>query len=356
MKLKNFFKIILSLFFIVNTLFAQTIKDVSNVVGIRENQLLGYGLVVGLPGTGDKSKFTMQSLQNLLRNSYVKIPTSSINSKNIATVMVTATLPPFARQGDKIKINVSSIGDAKSINSGELLLTQLKAVDGKVYGLAQGNIVANGNSPTTGYIYDGATIENEIDFSLKNENSITLSLLQNDAKTASTIEKKVNQIFGNKIAFAIDTRTITINKPKDISIVSFIAKVQDIELESDIQKKIIIDVAREIIVAGSDIKIKPITVTQKDFTIKIKQTPLNPTDFKDATKNLGVDIGDDVTIGNKPVEINLNNALVNSLAEPTVSDLMRSMKIMKIDISQIIKTIEMLKDLNAIDAKLELIK
>ncbi len=353
--MKNFLNLILLLFFITN-LNAQTIKDVSNIVGIRENQLIGYGLVVGLPGTGDKSKFTMQSLQNLLRNSYVKIPTSSINSKNIATVMVTATLPAFARQGDKIKINVSSIGDAKSINSGELLLTQLKAVDGKVYGLAQGNIVANANSQTTGYIYDGATVENELNFSLKDEDSVTLSLLQNDAKTASIIESKVNQIFGKQLATAIDTRTIIITKPKDLSIVSFIAKVEGIELESIIQKKIIIDIAREIIIAGSDIKIKPITITQKDFTIKIKQTGLNETDFKDATKNIGVDIGDNVTIGNKPVEINLNNALVNSLSEPTVSDLMRSMKIMKIDIKQIIKTLEMLKDLNAIDAKLELIK
>jgi flagellar P-ring protein precursor FlgI len=353
--LKNFLNFILLLFFITN-LNAQTIKDVSNIVGIRENQLIGYGLVVGLPGTGDKSKFTMQSLQNLLRNSYVKIPTSSINSKNIATVMVTATLPAFARQGDKIKINVSSIGDAKSINSGELLLTQLKAVDGKVYGLAQGNIVANANSQTTGYIYEGATIENELNFSLKDENSITLSLLQNDAKTASIIESKVNQIFGKPLAMAIDTRTITITKPKDLSIVSFIAKIQGIELESIIQKKIIIDIAREIIIAGSDIKIKPITITQKDFTIKIKQTGLNEADFKDVAKNIGVDIGDNVTIGNKPVEINLNNALVNSLSEPTVSDLMRSMKIMKIDINQIIKTLEMLKELNAIDAKLELIK
>ena len=99
-------------------LYSQTIKDISNVIGIRENQLIGYGLVVGLPGTGDKSEFTRQSLQNLLRNSYVKIPTSSIKSKNIATVMVTASLPAFSRQGDKIKINVSSIGDAKSIDGG----------------------------------------------------------------------------------------------------------------------------------------------------------------------------------------------------------------------------------------------
>jgi len=347
---------LLFLSLLIIDLYAQTIKDVSNIVGIRENQLLGYGLVVGLPGTGDKSQFTMQSLQNLLRNSYVKIPTSSIKSKNIATVMVTAILPPFSRQGDKIKINVSSIGDAKSIDGGELLLTQLKGVDGKVYGLAQGNILANQTSKTTGFIYDGATIENELEFSLKGEKSITLSLFKNDAKTAASIEKKINKEFNSFIAQAIDTRTIEIQKPNNISIVSFIAKIQEIELETDILKKIIIDIAREVIVSGSNIKIKPITITQKNFTIKIKKSSLNNDDFNDPAKNLGEVIGDGVVIGIKPVNINLNNALVNTNHEPTISDLMRSMKIMKLDIKEIIKTLQMLKELNAIDAKLEIIR
>jgi flagellar P-ring protein precursor FlgI len=335
---------------------AQTIKDVANIVGIRENQLLGYGLVVGLPGTGDKSQFTMQSLQNLLRNSYIKIPTSSIKSKNIATVMVTAVLPAFSRQGDKIKINVSSIGDAKSIDGGELLLTQLKGVNGEVYALAQGNILANQTSKTTGYIYEGATIENEVKFSLRDQKGITLSLFRNDAKAAAGVEKNINKHFKTTIAEAIDTRTIEVRKPSNMSIVSFIAEVQDIELESKLKKKIIIDIAREIIIAGSTIKIKPITITQKEFTIKIKKIDLDKEDFADATLNPGVDIGDDVKIGIKPVNINLNNALINSAAEPTVSDLMRAMKIMKIDIQQIIKTLQMLKNLNAIDAKLEIIR
>jgi flagellar P-ring protein precursor FlgI len=349
-------KNILLLIFIVLNLYSQTIKDVSNIVGIRDNQLIGYGLVVGLPGTGDKSQFTMQSLQNLLRNSYVKIPTSSIKSKNIATVMVTATLPAFSRQGDKIKINVSSIGDAKSIDNGELLLTQLKGVDGKVYALAQGNILANPNSKTTGFIYDGATVENEIPYTLQGEKSITLSLFSNDAQTAANIETKINQYFKSQIAMAIDTRTVTVIKPTNMSIVSFIAKVENIPLQSKLKQKIIIDMARQIIIAGSNIQIKPITISQKDFTIKIKASNLSKKDFNDNTINQGVDIGDNVKIGKKPVNINLNNALINSYNKPTVSDLMRAMKIMKLDIKQIIQTLQMLKELNAIDAKLEIIR
>jgi len=349
-------KKILILVFIVLNLYSQTIKDVSNIVGIRDNQLIGYGLVVGLPGTGDKSQFTMQSLQNLLRNSYVKIPTSSIKSKNIATVMVTATLPPFSRQGDKIKINVSSIGDAKSIDNGELLLTQLKGVDGKVYALAQGNILANTNSKTTGFIYGGATVENEIPYTLQGEKSITLSLFSNDAQTAANIESKINSYFKKPIAMALDTRTVKVLKPANISIVSFIAKIQSIPLKSKLKQKVIIDMARQIIIAGSNIKIKPITISQKDFTIKIKKTNLSQKDFNDNMKNQGVDIGDDVKIGQKAVNINLNNALINSYNEPTVSDLMRAMKTMKLDIKQIIQTLQMLKELNAIDAKLEIIR
>ena len=348
-------KIILFIFLVLQ-LHSQTIKDVSNIVGIRDNQLIGYGLVVGLPGTGDKSQFTMQALQNLLRNSYVKIPASSIKSKNIATVMVTATLPPFSRQGDKIKINVSSIGDAKSIDSGELLLTQLKGVDGQVYALAQGNILANPSSKTTGFIYGGATVENEIRYSLQNEKSITLSLFSNDAQTASNIESKVNKYFKSQIAMAIDTRTVTIKKPSDISIVSFIAKVQNIQLQSNLKQKIIIDVARQIIISGSDIKIKPITISQKDFIIKIKKSNYSKKEFDDMAINPGVDIGDNVKVGKKPVKIDLNNALINSYNEPTVSDLMRAMKVMKLDINQIIQTLQMLKELNAIDAKLEIIR
>jgi len=337
-------------------IYSQMIKDVSSIIGIRENQLIGYGLVVGLPGTGDKSEFTRQSLQNLLRNSYVKIPTSSIKSKNIATVMVTAALPAFSRQGDKLKINVSSIGDAKSIDGGELLLTQLKGVDGSVYALAQGNILSNINNKTTGFIYAGATVENEIDYDLQAEKSITLSLLRNDAQTASNIEMKINKVFEKPIAIALDTRTIKVIKPNNISIVSFIAKVENIELVSTLKKKIIIDIARQIIIAGSNIKIKPITISQKDFTIKIKQFSGTKDDFKDGINNPGLSIGDDLKLGIKPININLNNTLINSYNAPTVSDLMRSMKIMKLDIKQIIQTLKMLEELNAIDAKIEIVR
>ncbi|MCG3663554.1 flagellar basal body P-ring protein FlgI [Aliarcobacter butzleri] len=349
MILKYFFIIAL----LLSSLYSQTIKDISNIIGIRENQLIGYGLIVGLAGTGDKSKFTMQSLQNLLRNSYIKIPAGSINSKNIAAVMVTADLPPFARQGDKIKVNISTIGDAKSVDHGELLITQLKGVDGNVYALAQGTIVANENNKTTGFIYDGATVENEINFDLQSEDSIQLSLLKNSAKNADLIETKINDTFGKKLATALDTRTIDVKKPDGMSIVKFISLVQNIELESSFKKKLIIDMNRESILAGGDIVIDPVTIARDTFTIRINKTGLGEVDWNNPTINTGVDIGDDVRIADKPV-IDINNAMINTKNPPTVADLVRSMKVMKLPMKEIIDTLKMIKDMGAIDVDIEL--
>lgn len=354
--MKNF---ILTLFLTL-TVYGQTIKDISNIVGIRENQLIGHGLVVGLAGTGDKSQFTMQSLQNLLRNSYIKIPASSIKSKNIATVMVTAVLPPFARQGDKLKLNISSIGDAKSIDGGQLLLTQLKGVDGKVYALAQGSILANDDIKTSGYIYEGAIVENELDYSLRDEKFVTLSLLKNDAKIASVVVDKVNEKFGKKLAVAYDTRTIEITKPVEVSIIRFISEIQSIKLDTMMKNKVIIDSKKEIIVAGADVTINPVTISRKNFTIRIKKSNLSDKEWEDPAKNIGVDVGDETKVEKIPGElipaIDIDNALINTKNQPTVSDLMRAMKTMKLDIMEIIETIKMLDSLGAINAEVEMVK
>ena len=346
-------KIFIIISLLICSLYPQTIKDISNVIGIRDNQLIGYGLIVGLPGTGDKSKFTMQSLQNLLTNSYIKIPAGSINSKNIAAVMVTADLPAFSRQGDKIKVTVSTIGDAKSIDFGELLMTQLKGVDGNVYAVAQGTVVANTNNKTTGFIYEGATVENEIDYELQGEKSIQLSLYKNSAKNADLVEKKINEVFGQKLATALDTRTIEVQKPNNMSIVGFISKVENIELDSTFRKKLIIDVNRESIIAGGDIVISPIVIARNNFTIRIDKSGLGEVDWNNPSINKGVDIGDNVKIADKPV-IDINNAMINTKKEPTVSDLVRSMKVMKVPMNEIIDTLRMIKEMGAIDVDIEL--
>ena len=339
--------------FLLSSVYSQTVKDISNVIGIRENQLIGYGLIVGLAGTGDKSKFTMQSLQNLLRNSYIKIPAGSINSKNIAAVMVTAELPAFSRQGDKIKVKVSTIGDAKSVDNGELLITQLKGDDGNVYALAQGSIVANSNNKTTGFIYDGATVENEIEYNLKDEKTIQLSLFKSSAKNADLIETKVNNKFGKKLATAVDTRTVEITRPENISAVKFISIVEDIELDGEtFKKKVIVDMARESIIMGGDIPIDPVTIARGSFSIRIDKSGLSDAGWSDSAQNPGVDIGDNVKIADKPI-INIDNAMINTKGTPTISDLVRAMKVMKLPMSEIIDTLKMIKEMGATNVEIE---
>jgi len=355
------------LFFLVITAYGQTLKEISNIVGIRGNQLIGYGMVVGARAGGDSSIST-QTLQNLLRNSNIKINPS--DAGDTAAVIVTSTLPAFARQGDKLKVEVSSL-DGADLDGAKLLVTQLKGIDGKVYAIAQGTIVGvtdenknargrRSDGSKTGYIYNGATVENELDYSLKNEKSITLSLLEQNAKIAALVEEKINDKFGQNIAYALDTRTIEVAKPKNMSIVRFIAQIEAIEIDTMMKKKVIIDPIKEIIVAGSDITINPVTISRENFTLRIKKSDLSEKAWADPAKNIGIDVGDDAKVqkvpGKEVAEVDVDNGLLNTRRQPTVSDLMRAMKTMKIDITEIIETMRMLDRLGAINADVEMVR
>ena len=361
--MKNF---ILTLFLCI-TVYGQTIKDISNIVGIRENQLIGYGLVVGSIGGG--GTLSEQTLQNLLRNANIKYDAD--DAGNTGAVVVTATLPPFARQGDKLKVDVSSL-DGANLDGAKLLVTQLKGIDGKIYALAQGTIVGITPAPvsgrrntdtTTGLIYEGAIVENEIPYNLHEETSITLSLIKQDAKIAALIEKRINEKFMKQLAIAYDTRTIKVIKPLTMSTVRFIAEIQDIKIDVVMKKKVIIDPIKEIIIAGADITISPVTISRENFTIRIKKSGLSDKAWNDDAVNKGKDIGDEVKVEQLPdkdfevpVVIDVNNALVNTQEQPTVSDLMRAMKMMQVSISERIETIKMLDDLGAINADVEIVR
>ena len=277
--------IVLILFYILASvnLFAQKIGDVSSIVGVRDNQLIGYGLVVGLKGTGDSSsKFTNQTLSNLLKNVNVKLDAKDIKSKNVAAVIVTATLPPFARQGDKLDVTISSIGDAKSLEGGTLLLTPLKSIDGKIYALAQGPLTIGGfntgqnrgvqrNHTTVAKILNGANVEREIVYDLYHMQTATLSLKKSDFETALKTQNIINKYFKSKVASAIDPRTIRLKRPKDMSMVAFLAKVQNLDITTKKANNIVIDERTGTIVAGSDIVVNPIVITHADMVIKIKK-------------------------------------------------------------------------------------
>ena len=325
------------------SLYGQKISQVAQIVGIRENSLVGYGLVIGLNGSGDKSgsKFTMQSVANMLESVNVKLSANDIKSKNVAAVMVTASLPPFARQGDKLDILVSSIGDAKSISGGTLVMTPLTGVDGNIYALAQGNILmGESGSALSGTIIGGASVEREVGYNLYNQQNATLSLKKTDLQNAIKIQQTLNEVFGDAVAVAVDARTLKLNKPENLSMVEFLALVEEVEVDYSHKERIVIDEKSGTIVAGVGITIDPVIITHGDITIKISnEMPDDP----EAVKL------EDGTIMSKA------QGTISSTdgAKPTVSSVVKALQRMGATPRNVISILESMRKSGALRAEIE---
>ncbi|MDR2034306.1 MAG: flagellar basal body P-ring protein FlgI [Helicobacteraceae bacterium] len=266
---------ILFLFILVNSLLAQPIKEATNVVGIRDNQLMGFGLVVGLNGTGDGTTgaITTQTLANLLQNVNIKVSQNDVNSKNVAAVMVMAKLEPFARQGDRIDVQIGSIGDAKSLRGGTLLMTALKGADNNIYALAQGVVSTVGAAQTnSGRINGGAIVEQEIRYDLAGRETAVLSLKESSLDNAVAIQNRINARYGSKVAIAADSRSINLKKPKEITMVEFLSEVGNIDAPIVIKRKVTIDEKSGSIVAGADIRVRPVVLTHNAITLNIDES------------------------------------------------------------------------------------
>ncbi|MGL2827290.1 flagellar basal body P-ring protein FlgI [Helicobacter pylori] len=326
-------------------LLAEKIGDIASVVGVRDNQLIGYGLVIGLNGTGDKSgsKFTMQSISNMLESVNVKISADDIKSKNVAAVMITASLPPFARQGDKIDIHISSIGDAKSIQGGTLVMTPLNAVDGNIYALAQGAIVSgNSNNLLSANIINGATIEREVSYDLFHKNAMTLSLKNPNFKNAIQVQNTLNKVFGNKVAIALDLKTIQITRPERLSMVEFLALVQEIPINYSAKNKIIVDEKSGTIVSGVDIIVHPIVVTSQDITLKITKEPLNDSkNTQDLDNNMSLDTA--------------HNTLSSNGKSITIAGVVKALQKIGVSAKGMVSILQALKKSGAISAEMEIL-
>lgn len=350
-------KLLIVIFLILSNitfLQAEKIKDIANIIGVRENQLIGYGLVVGLNGTGDgsTSTFTLRSLSNLLQTVNVKIAPADIKSKNVAAVIVTTKLGPFSRQGDKLNVVISSIGDAKSLQGGTLLLTALKGVDGKIYALAQGSITIGGmngkgngqlNHATNGTIFDGGIVERDVAYDLYDKKFADLSLKRSDFNTAIGIQKALNKYFDNDVATAIDPRTIRLKKPDNLSMIEFLAKMLDVNVKYEKEEKIVIDERTGTVVSGIDIHVSPVIITHGDITIKIEPRKIMPNDKQQ------VDIGDGVKIAVDRNELNMKE---NDI---TIANITRALQKLGAKPKDIISIIENIKRAGAINAKLEII-
>ncbi|GAA8564826.1 flagellar basal body P-ring protein FlgI [Helicobacter pylori] len=340
-------RVFLWLIFILafHKLLAEKIGDIASVVGVRDNQLIGYGLVIGLNGTGDKSgsKFTMQSISNMLESVNVKISADDIKSKNVAAVMITASLPPFARQGDKIDVQISSIGDAKSIQGGTLVMTPLNAVDGNIYALAQGTITSgNSSNLLSAHIINGATIEREVSYDLFHKNAMVLSLKSPNFKNAIQVQNTLNKVFGNKVAVALDPKTIQITRPERFSMVEFLALVQEIPINYSAKNKIIVDEKSGTIVSGVDIIVHPIVVTSQDITLKITKEPLNDSkNTQDLDNSMSLDTA--------------HNTLSSNGKSITIAGVVKALQKIGVSAKGMVSILQALKKSGAISAEMEIL-
>ncbi len=284
-----------------NEVQAERIKDLMTVAGVRSNQLLGYGLVVGLDRSGDKTKFSQQTLKNMLKNFGITIPASiKISPKNVAAVAVHAELPAFAKPGQTIDITVSSLGDAKSLRGGSLLMTPLKGADGKVYAIAQGNLVVGGfgasgsdgsrislNIPSAGRIPNGATVERIVPNSFSQGNHIVLNLNNSDFTTANRVAKSINEVVGLGAASAIDATSIRVNSPRKPSQrVAFISLLENIDVvPAEAAAKIVVNSRTGTIVIGNHVRVMPAAVTHGSLTVTITEGSLvsQPAPLSDGT-------------------------------------------------------------------------
>ncbi|WP_282607965.1 flagellar basal body P-ring protein FlgI [Pelagibius sp. Alg239-R121] len=266
------------------------IKDIADFEGIRENMLVGYGLVVGLNGTGDdlgSAVFTRESLIGMLERLGVNARDASLDTDNVAAVMITADLPPFSRQGTRLDVTVSALGDSESLLGGTLLVTPLLAADGEVYAVAQGSIAiagfsAGGNAetvtrgvPTVGRIANGAIIERELDFALSDMQSVKVALRNPDLTTARRIANTINSFLGAPAARSLDPATVQVAVPKkyDGDAVAMLTDIEQLRVTTDQVARVLIDERSGVIVMGENVRISTVAIAQGNLTIRVTETP-----------------------------------------------------------------------------------
>ena len=269
---------------------ASRVKDIVDIEGVRENQLIGYGLVVGLNGTGDSlnnAPFTLQSLQAMLERLGVNTRGENLRTANVAAVVVTANLPPFSTQGTRIDVSVNALGDSKSLEGGTLLVTPLLGADGEAYAIAQGAIAVGGFAakgrastvtkgvPTSGRISNGAFVEREIAFSLKDKRSLRLSLRNPDLTTSRRIELAINELIGDPIATAENPSTVRLQMSDNMQgdIESILTDIEQLIIEPDQPAKVVIDEKSGIIVMGRDVRVSEVAIAQGNLTVLVAEDP-----------------------------------------------------------------------------------
>jgi len=343
---------------------ADRIKNIANFEGVRSNQLIGYGLVMGLPGTGDTGLATEQGIANILQRMGLTVNPSDIKTKDAAAVMVTASLPPFPKPGARVDAQVSAMGDATSLQGGTLLLSPLKGPDGKVYALAQGPISIGGfigggggtstkkNHLTTGNIPGGAIVEFEPQFTLGDGKEIRLFLNRPDFTTAFEVAKKINETLASEYAATVDPTTIQIKIPPQYKerVVELIALVEGIDVAVDIPARVIINERTGTVVVGGTVKIAPVAISHGNLTVEIK-TELQvsqPSSF--APKG-----AETVVVPKKEVKVQEQHASLVEVSGVTLSEVVQALNALGVTPRDLISILQALRASGALRAELEII-
>ncbi len=343
------------------------IKDIVQFEGVRDNMLIGYGLAVGLNGTGDtlnNAPFTQQSLIGMLERLGVSVTDLSMTTKNVAAVMVTATLPPFSNEGTRIDVTVSTLGDAKSLEGGTLLVTPLLGADGKVYAVAQGSISVGGftasgssgssvtqNIPTTGRISDGAIVEREIPFRLNSMKSTRLSLRNPDFTTAHRIVEAINKHMHADIAHAQNSASVEVSLPPGFKgdMTDLITDIDQLKVTPDQIARVVIDERSGVIVMGAHVHISTVALAQGNLTIRISETPQvsQPAPFSQG--------GTTTTVPRTSISVDSGSGKKVALLKEGVSlqDLVTSLNALGVGPRDIITILQSIKAAGALQAQLK---
>ena len=347
------------------SVFAETrIKDIAAVEGVRENLLVGYGLVVGLSGSGDTLKntvFTEKGLTDFLERLGVNVQGANIKTKNIAAVTVTTSLPAFARRGIRIPVKVSSLGDAKSLKEGMLLATPLLGADGNVYAVAQGAISLSNvvpvsgevktrmnNTETNGYIQNGAIVENEIDFAFSDMQNIKFSLYSPDFGTAIAVADAINNHVPGNTANALDAATIEVIVPsyRQGDLVEFIAEIEGLEVKPDYKAKIVINESTGTVVIGDKVHIRPVAIAQGNLIVNVGQLDFDEKYGPETDENTR-------DLVNSFVDRRRGRALHHLDESATLSDLVSGLNKLGVYPRDIINILHNMKSVGALDAVIE---
>lgn len=362
-RLDNLFVLFLCSLMFIQPAHAERLKDLATIQGVRNNQLMGYGLVVGLDGTGDQTPYTVQSMISMMQQMGINLPAgTSVQMKNVASVIITSSLPAFAQPGQTLDVTVSSMGSAKSLRGGTLLMTPLKGADGQIYAMAQGNLVVGGvgasangsqtqiNHLSVGRISDGATVERAIPNTLSQTDNVNLELKESDFSTATLVVDAINRRFGQNTAFAQDGRVIRVQPPANSSRVSFLAALETINVApAATTAKIILNARTGSVVMNQAVTLENCAVSHGNLSVVINTDPV-------ISQPGALSSGQTVSTARSQIEINKEPGKVLKLnSGANLSDVVKALNAIGATPQDLLAILQAMKAAGSLRADLEVI-